>query len=198
LAFVDEVVVLAAQWEQVLEVRRAALLPLVEVVDVAVTEANRAVGCGAGAVQCSECSPLIGSGEAFGSSDVDDSAVAVQDDRDDVGFAGQPANGCWWEWLAVERLTLARLVEAGAEGVEVDEHEDLGRPPCTCDRGGDDHRHEGVGAELVERPGIVGLRTLRGDCRVEHGREPCVGLRVEADLGVAHTFAVGPPAHRPL
>jgi hypothetical protein len=50
LSFVDEVVVLAAQWDQVLEVRRATLSPFFEVVDVAVTEAHRAVGCGAGSV----------------------------------------------------------------------------------------------------------------------------------------------------
>jgi hypothetical protein len=57
---VDQVVMLAAQGQQVLEVRLAAVAPLGEVVDVAVTEAHRTVRRRARPVHRSQRSALIG------------------------------------------------------------------------------------------------------------------------------------------
>ena len=148
---------------------RAAVAPFCEVVDVAVAEADGAVGCGAGLVHGAKCSALIGAGEAFGSSDVDDSAFAVQHDRDDVGLAGQASHRGWWEGLSVVGLAHAVVVEAGAEGVEVDEHEQFGRAAgARCDRRGD-HRHERVGPDLIEAASVIGFGLLGGDGGVERG-----------------------------
>ena len=99
MAFVGEVVVLGTERDQVLEVGHAAIAPLREVVDVAVTEAHGTVGCGAGAVHGAECSALVGGGEASGSADVEDLAVAAEHDRDDLGLTRQPSHRRRWERL---------------------------------------------------------------------------------------------------
>jgi hypothetical protein len=82
---------------------------------LAAAPAPHAAGAvGRGACWVHGAAALIGSGEAFRSSDVDHAVGAVEDDRDDVGGAGQPADHVGWEGLAVERLAHAGLVEAGA------------------------------------------------------------------------------------
>ena len=53
-AFVDEVVVAFAEWQQVVDVGGAAVVcPPSDVVDLGVAEGDGAVGVGAGAVYCS-------------------------------------------------------------------------------------------------------------------------------------------------
>ena len=118
-------------------------------------------------VHGAECSALIGDGEAFGSSDVDDSAVAVQHDRDDVGFARQAPDRCWWEGLSVVGLADAGFVEAGAQRLEVHEDQQLGVVSSARDRRGGDHRHERVSPELIEAAAVVGFGLLGGHGGVE-------------------------------
>ena len=53
MAFVDEVVVVAAEWRQVGEIGAATVFPGDDVVDFAVFERHRAGGADAAAMHCS-------------------------------------------------------------------------------------------------------------------------------------------------
>ena len=92
-ALVYLVVVVFAEWDHVSEVGGAAVFPEVDVVDAAVVEGDGAVGVGAGAVEGAECSSLGAGGGAVLASDVEEFALAVEYDWDDVGVAAESADG---------------------------------------------------------------------------------------------------------
>ena len=87
VAFVYEVVVGFAQWEEFVEVGSAAERPWDDVVDSAVVEGDLAVGVGAGAVHGSQCASLGPVGGALLASDVECFAVGSECDRVDRGVA---------------------------------------------------------------------------------------------------------------
>ena len=61
--------------------------------NLAMVERRCTVGNRAGGVERLECSPLVRSGEPPRSADVEGNPVTTEDDGDDLGLAGQPANG---------------------------------------------------------------------------------------------------------
>ena len=91
------VVVLAAEWEQVVEVGWSAVAPPVHVVGFGVVEGDVAPGDGAGGVDGAEGSSLGAVGESGGAAEVefavgvDDGAVAG-DDGSYVGVSAEVAD----------------------------------------------------------------------------------------------------------
>ena len=199
-AVVDGVVVLRTEREQVVEVGWSVLAdPVDDVVDLAVPEADGAVGEATGAVHRAQRSALCLGGDAAAAAVVEDDTGAVEHDRDDRRVAGDPAHRLGWHRLSVGRLTDAVVVGAIGQRVVVDQHRHLRRATLTGAWAGDGG-DERVGAQLIERA-LFGLRLrpLRGDGRVQRCRHPGVGLGVQRDVGVAQPgLAVGPPAQGPL
>ena len=121
-AFVDEVVVAAAQRQQVVQVGAAGGCPRVDVVDVAVVEPDGAAGVGAGAVHRPQRPALLAGGDPLGAADVEGDPVAVEDDRDDVGVAAQPPDRGDGHLLAGRGLTHGVVVQPVTQRVQVDQH----------------------------------------------------------------------------
>lgn len=90
-AFVCGVVVCGAERDHVVKVGWATGFPVVDVVDLAVVVWRLAVGDRACSVDCFQRSPLLGSGEPFTSPHIDGDARSVEDEWDDLGFAGEAA-----------------------------------------------------------------------------------------------------------
>ena len=76
-SFVDEVVMLRAQRQQVFEIGQAEPLPRDDVVDLAVVERDVAVGVGAGAVHRTQRSALGAVGDALFAPDGERLAVGA-------------------------------------------------------------------------------------------------------------------------
>ena len=92
-AFVDGVVVLAAQGDEVVEVGWSAVFPGCEVMWFAVSELHGAVGKRTSGVNRGQGPSLVDRGQSFCFSDVEWNALTVQHDRDDVGVTGEASQG---------------------------------------------------------------------------------------------------------
>jgi hypothetical protein len=138
-ALVYEVVMSGTPGDEPVEVGVAVVgVPFVEVMDLAVVEGYVAVADAAGAVDRSEGASLVVGGESAAASHVERDAVAVQHDRDDVGVAGETAQGLDRQWGAVVEFAHRGLVEALRDRREVDQGEDFGPAgaPGSARRGG--------------------------------------------------------------
>jgi hypothetical protein len=109
-----------AERDHVSKVGSTAVFPWLDVVDAAVVERNGAVGVGAGAVEGAEGSSLGSGGGAVFASDVEEFAVAVEDDGDDVGVAAKSADRGHRDWDTVGEFADGAGVWAVEEGDEVD------------------------------------------------------------------------------
>ena len=129
--------------------------------------------------------------------------MGVEDGGDDLGVAADPPDRVGGQRVGVGGLGDAVIMQPGAQGVEVDQHDHLRHPAglgaCRylCGVGAGDQLDEGVGLQLVERQVRVLLVGLGcGDGGVEGGGHSGVGLGVELEMGVAHPGgAVDPAAH---
>ena len=162
--------------------------------DLAVPEPHLAAGEPAAAVHGPQRPTLRFAGDAAALAVVEHDAVAVEDDGDDRGVAGDAPHRLRWEWLPVGRLAHRVVVGAVGEGVVVDQHRHLGGATLAATRSGDGG-DEGVSAQLVRGAGFgVGLGSFRGDGCVERCGEAGVGLGIDGEVGVAQPgLAVGPP-----
>ena len=197
-ALVDEVVVAAAQRQQVVEMRAASRLPWADVVDVAVVEADGAAGMGAGAVHRPQRSALFAGGDALGMPDVQGDTVTVEHDRHDVSVAAQPAHRGDGDCLAGRCLAHRTVVQPVAQRVEVDEHGHLGRAAARA-AGAGDQPDEGVGLDLVEGPVIGAVGLFGGDRCAERRSDGGVGQRIQHQIGVAQPGdPIDPATHATL
>ena len=140
------------QWQQVVEVGRAAVLhPCDDVMDVAVPEPHGAVGEAAAAVHRPQRPPLLDRGHAPAVAVVQHGTVAVDDERDDHRVTGDAAHRLGWDGLPVERLTHRVRMRAVGEGGGVDQHGHLGRAALLAAAWSGERGDERVGTQLVER-----------------------------------------------
>ena len=150
-AVVDEVMVPVAERQQVGEVGGTVMVPVDDVMDLTVGEAHGAVGVATGAVHRPQRAALRPVATRWSrprskvapvaSSTTGGSSASQARRRTVSGGSG---------WPSLVSHTDA-VVQAVAEGVVVDEHGDLGRPPVGA-AGAGDQGDEGVGVQLVEAP----------------------------------------------
>ena len=170
----------------------------VDVVDVAVVEADGAAGVGAGAVHRPQRPALVSCRHPLGSPDVEGDTVAVEHDRDDVGVAAQPADRGHGHGLTGRRLAHRAVVQPVSQRVEVDQHRHLGHAAAGT-AGAGDQPDEGVGLDLVERAVVGAVGLLGADRRAERVGDGGVGQRVQHEVGVAQPGdPVDPAAHAAL
>ena len=122
--------VFAAEWDHVVEVGWTSGFPVVDVVDLAVVERFRAVGYRTCGVDRLKCAPLVGSGQASRSSDIEWDAVATEYDRDDVRLAGEAANGRGGKIGSIGGAAHGVGMKPVAQGVEIDMDNDFGARRC--------------------------------------------------------------------
>ena len=111
-ALVYSVVVSRAKGNEVVEVGWTAVLPRHEVVRFGVGELHDTAGECAGVVDGGESSSLVAGRQPFRTSNVEGYAVAVENDGDDVGLAGQPPHCFSWYVDAVGKSS--HLIETSA------------------------------------------------------------------------------------
>ena len=90
---VEDAVVFAAEQDEVVEVGGAAVGPVDDVVGVAHDRWAGAAGEGAVSVAGDQGAPQGGGDQSVGAADVEDLAVGAEADRDELGVAGQAADG---------------------------------------------------------------------------------------------------------
>ncbi len=123
---VHEVVVLAADGDEHLEVGEAVVVPLDGVMDLAVGVRHTAPGDCAVVVDRGKGTPLIRCCRARFAPDVERNRVAAEQHGDDPGVARQPPDGCRCERLPVVVVVDGAGVEPVAQRVVVDVDDDLG------------------------------------------------------------------------
>jgi hypothetical protein len=90
---VEDSVVFSAEQHEVVQARGAAVGPVGDVVGVAHDRWAGAAGEGAVPVAGDQCPPLGGADQPAGLSQVEDLAFGAEDDGDEVGVAGESADG---------------------------------------------------------------------------------------------------------
>ena len=167
-------------------------------VDLAVVERDVAVGVGAGAVHGPQRAALGAVGDALFASDGERLAIGTQHDRDDGGFAAQPADRVDRQRDPVGGLADRQGVETVGKRWQVDVHAHFWHPSFTiARRGRADDLDEGDHGELFEGHLAVAVALFDG---VELGvdRGPQLGAGFGVDLGVQVPHAgdlVDPAAH---
>jgi len=113
VAFVDEVVVVAAHEGEVVEVGRAILLEELEVVGLAPAGSAVAAGEDATAIPGDERLALLASREPDGTTVVEDRAVGSQDDASHASVAGEPPCGLDGDRAGAGDLTPTQIERVG-------------------------------------------------------------------------------------
>src|SRR6478735_9316803 len=133
--FVDHVVVMGAEQGSVVGSGGAAAGPVGDVVGLAPGGGDGALREGAALVPGGDGLADVGREDAGGASDVQDLALAAEDDRDDVGVAGDFADG------------------AGGDGAGEHQRARLLQRPCALQGPGSEARGACCGAGGVLEPG---------------------------------------------
>lgn len=129
------VVVPRAERNLVVEVGVAAVFPVVDVVDLTSVKWNIAVRNRTRGVHRFERSPLMDCGQPFRSPDVERDSMSAENHRNDLGVAGEAADGFDRNFLTQRRAaggggSIDVEAETVCEGVEIDVDDDFGPRVC--------------------------------------------------------------------
>lgn len=198
-AFVREVMMSAAEWEEIAYVGTTTVSPVTDVVRRAMLEADAATTYGARLVQHPQCPPLMRRSQTLRATKIKDHAVRAEHGRNDVGETRHPTNGLHRKADATIRFNSGLRMRPVQQRLEIDDDGQIRPPrPATSAFGEMDKREcaQVIVLTLIQRARIGDTIMKQGlRCVADAADQPGAGLRIKLTPDTHHAaLRIGPEA----